>query len=83
MGLYGVTAFVARQRTREIGVRLAVGATMADVVRLAAGLYGLSAHDPTAIASAVAVLMLSAGAAVIAPARKAARIDPTRVLRDG
>jgi ABC-type antimicrobial peptide transport system permease subunit len=61
------------------GLALALGAGRVFV----AGLYGLSAHDPTAIASAVAVLMLSAGAAVIVPARQAARIDPASVLRDG
>ena len=34
VGIYGVTAFVTGQRTREIGVRIAVGATARDVTSL-------------------------------------------------
>ena len=34
MGIYGLVAFTVAQRTREIGIRKAVGATTRDIVRL-------------------------------------------------
>jgi len=37
IGLYSLMAFAARQRMREIGVRMALGARPADVARLVAG----------------------------------------------
>ena len=34
VGVYGVLAFLTRQRTAEFGVRVAFGSTAADIVRL-------------------------------------------------
>jgi predicted permease len=34
MGIYGLVAFTVAQRTRELGIRKAVGATSGDIVRL-------------------------------------------------
>jgi putative ABC transport system permease protein len=110
LGVYGVTAFVIRQRSEEIGIRIAIGASRGDIFRLLVGqglrpvligltiglagalagihwlaniltLAGIGPRDPVAVGTAVTVLLTSAVAAVLAPARRAARTDPANILR--
>jgi putative ABC transport system permease protein len=107
IGIYGVIAFFVTQRTHEIGVRIALGATRGDVVRMvvrqavtlalvgvAVGglgawwatqslrtmLFQVDARDPLAYALAAVILVLVAASAAALPARRAARVDPVRVI---
>lgn len=108
IGIYGVIAYIARQREREIGIRMALGAARRDVVRLVVGtgmrmalvgvalgvvaalilgrllasfFYGLSATDPLVLAGAALLLVAVVALASYLPARRAAKLEPSRVLR--
>jgi predicted permease len=108
VGLFGVLSYVVAQRTRELGIRAALGARPRDLlglvlrqglgttmVGLAVGLvtagvlmrfvttllYGVSATDLPTYVGVAALLLVVAGAACIVPARRAARLDPLRALR--
>jgi len=107
-GIYGVIAYSVSQRTQEIGVRMALGASQSSVfgmmvkqglrlalVGVAIGLcasfaltrliskllFGVGAHDPSALAGAAVLLTVVALAACYLPARRAVRINPTVALR--
>jgi putative ABC transport system permease protein len=109
MGTFGVIAYGVSQRTREIGVRLALGASPRQIQQLvvrggailtgaglAFGLAGawlstralegiLAGTSPTDPEVFGAVSLMLAAVALVAtwiPARRAARVDPLRALRE-
>lgn len=59
---------------------LAVAVPLASVAR--STLYGVSPMDPLALIGSVSVLLATALAATLLPARRAAHIDPMRILRE-
>jgi predicted permease len=108
IGIYGVTAYSVQRRTGEIGIRMALGASRARILRevllqsllssgigllagiplaYAAGrllsdrLYGVGSFDLPVVMVAVLLLSLSAVAAALVPARRAASIEPMQALR--
>src|SRR5258706_5207188 len=62
MGIYGVTTFAVTRRTREFGIRLALGATRGDIVRMVLQ-QGMSL---TIIGCAMGLLLGAAAAQVLA-----------------
>jgi predicted permease len=107
-GIAGVVSFAANERTVEIGVRMALGATCASVVGLivrrgmrpvalglacgVAGavvmappvsrlLYAVGPGDPATYGAVVSTLAVVAALACLAPARRAAAVDPMQALK--
>ena len=77
VGIYGVAAFTASRRSREVAIRLALGATERDITRL---LVGRGARAPL-VGMMLGLLLgvgLSFGAATVVPGIQAG--DPAAVL---
>lgn len=108
-GLYGLVAYTVAQRTREIGIHMALGATAGVILRrivmrgllltfagLVVGLgaatitsrwlenflVGVKALDPLTFAATSLFLIVIATIASLAPAVRAARINPMAILRN-
>jgi putative ABC transport system permease protein len=108
LGVYALVAQTVAGRMREIGVRLALGARVNQVLwvvtaramlaalggaasgsiaalalgrQMRALLYGVAANDALSFLAAAAALLAVAATAAAVPALRAARIDPSEVLR--
>jgi predicted permease len=110
IGMFGLLNYSVSRRTREIGIRTALGAqrreivvlVLRDLAALAGGglvaglaaslaviavlqslLFGIRPVDPLVMGTAAVVFLAAATIAGGLPARRAAAVDPTVVLRYG
>jgi ABC-type antimicrobial peptide transport system permease subunit len=108
LGVYGLFSWSVALRTRELAIRLTLGATPSSVGALVIGqsavlvvsgvavglvlirlvesalsrvLFGVTASDAAALATASAILVIAALVACVPPALRAMRVDPVEGLR--
>jgi predicted permease len=81
----GAVALVLRRVALLVGTGVIVGSGVALWVAqfVSALLFGLQPRDPATFVAAALVLTVIGALAAWLPARRAARIDPARVLREG
>jgi putative ABC transport system permease protein len=107
-GLYAVLAHTVQRARRDFGIRQALGATRARIIRvvlsqalwpavigigagaiaalaaselIASLLFGVRPNDPATIVGVAAGILAASLLAVLAPAVRAARVDPATLLR--
>jgi ABC-type antimicrobial peptide transport system permease subunit len=61
IGIYGVTAYIVARRTREIGIRMALGARRSHVI----GMILRQGMMPVAVGSAMGLLLAAASSRVL------------------
>ena len=78
-----IVALVVRQSMAIAGAGVAIGllASLWLTTALQRFLYGVAPHDGVSFAAVAAVLLIVAALASVVPARRAARVDPVKVLR--
>ena len=108
VGLYGLLSFRVRQRRKELGLRLALGARGVDLARsvfevalrqllpailagltlawiaaplIAVALLGGDPRSPMVYGGVASLFLIVGLAAAVAPALRAAALEPARILR--
>jgi putative ABC transport system permease protein len=64
-----------------VGVLIGIAASLGAGRIIASQLWGVSPHDPAALAAVVGVMVLAGAAACYIPARRALKVDPIVALR--